>query len=130
MPQKSQKPKNLVPPKRLESGNIRKWGLGGHKQWYLSFQNPLRNRCAELCQNQESNLKIAYFRPQNIWISRLFPQIFCFVLNNLKPTFFNEKMTLGQNLIFYSNILHEKWHILKENQIYHETKMSKITHSE
>ena len=34
----------------------------------------------------------------------------------LKPIFNNEPMKFGKNLIYYTNILHEKWHILKENQ--------------
>ena len=37
-----------------------------------------------------------------------------------------ELIKFVQNLIYCSNILHQKWHILNENQIYHETKLSKI----
>ena len=98
-------------------------GWGGQKQWYMSFQNPLRNQCAEMSEAQDSELKIGYFK---IWISRLFFQKKISKKFILKPIFYSKLIKFGKNLIYHSNILYEKWHILKEN---HETKMSKITHS-
>ena len=59
-------------PKKPISAQNRKWGLGGQKEWYLSFQNQLRNQCPRLAETHESDPKIAYFRPPKIWISRLF----------------------------------------------------------
>ena len=40
-----------------------------------------------------------------------------------KLCFYTELIKFVQNFIYYSNILYQKWHILNENQIYHETKL-------
>ena len=116
MPQKSQKSSNLGPKKRPKTGKTGSWGLEGQKQWYLRFQNPLRNQCPRLAETHESDPKIAYFRPPKIWISRHFFEKIFLKKIILKPIFNNEPMKFGKNLIYYTNILHEKWHILKEIQ--------------
>ena len=123
MAQNSQNWPKLVPQKSPKTGKNGPRGPNGQKQWYLSSQNSFRNQWAEISEAQESKLKIGYFK---IWISRLFFQKIFSKKLNLKPIFYNESIKFGKNLICDFNILHGKWHILKEN---HETKMSKITHS-
>ena len=114
MPQNSQNWPKLVPQKSLKTGKNGPRGPKGQKIWYLSFpklfSDPFKNHLFLALKNLN------------------FPPFFS-KKNILKPIFNNEPMKFGKNLIYYSNILHEKWHISKENQIYHETKMSKITHS-
>ena len=66
--------------------------------------------------------------PKNLNFPPFFSKIFFKKLfRNLY--FYNELMKFSKNWIYYFNILHEKWHILKKNLIYHETKMSKNWHS-
>ena len=116
MPQKSQKSSNLGPQKRPKTGKTGSWCLEGQNSdiWgsRIHWETSVRGwpRPVRVIQ------KLPIFAPQKFEFPAFFFEKFFFKKIILKPIFNNEPMKFGKNLIYYTNILHEKWHILKENQ--------------